>query len=140
MNKTHQSKLLRCLFLVLSKLDFGSFFLSGCQQYFIDKLSKVQNSSVSFVLQTRKSENTTLLTKLSSGFHLKQELSVSSELSPLLSARVTYWILFYFSNLLSVHTLLEASSPRLTVTIYPFHVQRQSQMDNMDMCVFLLCF
>ena len=37
---------------VLSRLDYCNYFLSGCLQYFLNKVQKVQNNAVRLVLRT----------------------------------------------------------------------------------------
>ena len=43
--------------LVLSRLDFCNSFLSGCPQYLLDKLQKVQNAAARLVCKAKKSDH-----------------------------------------------------------------------------------
>ena len=57
---THSATTLVCAF-VLSKLDYCNSLLSGCPQYLIYKLQKVQNSAARLILQSRKRDHVTPL-------------------------------------------------------------------------------
>ena len=44
-------------FLVLSSLNYCNSFLSGCPQYLLDKLQKVQNAAARLVCKAKKSDH-----------------------------------------------------------------------------------
>ena len=52
------TKILICAF-VLSRLDYCNSLLSGCSQYHIEKLQKIQNSAARLVTRTRKRDHIT---------------------------------------------------------------------------------
>ena len=47
--------------LVLSRLDYCNFLLSGCPQYLLDKLQKVQNAAARLVYKAKKSDHIHLI-------------------------------------------------------------------------------
>jgi hypothetical protein len=76
---THTAVTLVCAF-VLSRLDYCNALLSGCPQYLINKLQRVQNSAARLIFQAKKHDHvtpllhcqyrhTSVMQLLSSGIH-----------------------------------------------------------------------
>ena len=95
------TKTLVCSF-VLSRLDYCNCLLSGCPQYLIDKLQRVQNNAARLVLRARKTDHVTPL------LHSLHWLPISSRINYKISC-LSFTSLFnsgptYLSKLLKIYT------------------------------------
>ena len=113
---TDATKVLVCSF-VLSRLDYCNGTLSGCPQYLIEKLQKVQNSAARLVLGARRRDHATPL------LHSLHWLPVS--------ARIQYKILS-----LTFNSLFESGPVYLSKLLQLYTPSRQlrSSTDTRTLC------
>jgi hypothetical protein len=95
---THTAVTLVCAF-VLSRLDYCNALLSGCPQYLINKLQRVQNSAARLIFQARKHDHVTPL--LRSLHWLPVQARIEYKLSSLCYNFFTGHSPAYMSQLLS---------------------------------------
>ena len=120
---TDATKTLVCSF-VLSRLDYCNGTLSGCPQYLIEKLQKVQNNAARLVLRARKADHITPL------LHSLHWLPISSRIQYKIMS-LTYNSLFesgpiYLSDLMHLYTprrQLRSSSDTRTLCLPSFRTK-----------------
>ena len=118
------TKTLVCAF-VLSRLDYCNSLLSGCPQYLLYKLQKVQNSAARLVLQARKHDHATpLLRKL---HWLPIQARIEYKLSVLCHNFFIDSSPHYLSSILSVYTpkrTLRSASDKLILSVPKINTSR----------------
>ena len=124
---TDATKTLVCSF-VLSRLDYCNGTLSGCPQYLIEKLQKVQNNAARLVLRARKRDH---ITPLLNSLHW---LPISSRIEYKIMS-LTYNSLFesgptYLSDLMHLYTpgrQLRSSSDTRTLCLPSYRTKSYGQ-------------
>jgi hypothetical protein len=114
---THTTVTLVCAF-VLSKLDYCNSLLSGCPQYLINKLQRVQNSAARLIFHAKKHDHATPL--LRSLHWLPVQARIEYKLSTLCYKFFAGHAPVYMSQLLSPYTprrQLRSSSDNRILTV-----------------------
>ena len=87
---------------VLSRLDYCNSLLSGCPQYLLNRLQKVQNNAARLILKASKTDHIT--PHLRTLHWLLIDARIKYKLCSLCYGAITFTGPVYLSNLLKIHT------------------------------------